>query len=1116
METEAPSGFSEFLQAHRAEILAEWESEVRKLPVAKSLSQEALLDHVPRLLKQISRIADELSSGGTAKVTEGDAERHASARLDEGFDLPQVVEEFAALRSCILRKWSAEHRGNTGPMAMEILNGAIDRAIGASVERYTQASDRTLKALDRISVAAFESRDLDDLLGRLLQTFLETTAAVDTAILMLRDGDHLVTRASVGLEEEVAAGFSMKIGEGFAGRVAAEKKPGFLRDAANDSVLRSNFIRARGVRALYAIPLLAGDELIGVAKMGSLTAYEFSEQDRRLFNVLGGRATAAIYQQLLQRTLVQSEKQRTAEQNRVRAILMSAPAAIAMIRGPDHVYEFSNPLNNQYLGMDPTGKSVAEAIPAAKELGYVAILDRVYETGEPFFGNEMPMRIGFGNEGPTLYINFVYQPVFGDDGKPDGIALFAFDVSDLVLARQKAEAISAEHERSRDQLRVILQGVSEGIMAIDKDHKVLFANDEAVRTSGFETFAEMASAAPGELRNVVQREDGTALPPEEFPIAKAFASRNPQRATLRSRPRSGGDETWWDVSATPVPSGDGDVQMVIAIWHDITGARIEERRQKFLADATAMLSESLDLDETLRKIAELSVPAIADWCAIDLTTEEKAPRRVAIVHADPKKIELAEAMRKRYPPDWDAAHGVANVLRTGRAELYEEIPDAMLVRSTRDAEHLRLVRDLGMRSAMCVPMISRGRIIGALTFVTEKGSRRYGTADLALAEELARRAAVAVDNATLYAEANSANQKKDEFLAMLAHELRNPLGPMMNAAALLRAGAPSKRPVEVLDRQVRHMSRMVDDLLEVSRISRGKIDLQREVLDVAEILQEVCADRAETVREAGLALSLETPAERVHVSADRTRLAQAVTNVVANAIKFSEPGGKIRVRLSAAAGRARISVIDQGIGIDADTLRSLFEAFTQADRSLDRSRGGLGLGLAIVRGLVELHGGKVEAASEGPGKGAEITLELPLATPERARREKPAADTNVTSRRILVVEDNRDAAEMMKDVLEHAGHVVALCFTGEAALEEARRFRPDVVLCDLGLPRRDGFSVARELRRDPALAGVRLIAIYGDGTESDRARSRQSGFDAHLTKPVDPATLADVLAPPES
>ncbi|WP_437965979.1 PAS domain S-box protein [Sorangium sp. So ce260] len=365
-----------------------------------------------------------------------------------------------------------------------------------------------------------------------------------------------------------------------------------------------------------------------------------------------------------------------------------------------------------------------------------------------------------------------------------------------------------------------------------------------------------------------------------------------------------------------------------------------------------------------------------------------------------------------------------------------------------------------------------------------------------------------------------ADQRKDEFLAMLAHELRNPLGPIRNAVEILRCVGPQEpslvRACGVIERQVSHMARLVDDLLDVSRVARGRIQLRKEGCDLTQLLRQTVEDYRSTLEASGLELELSLPAEPLWVSGDPTRLSQAVSNVLHNAGKFTNAGGRVAVALSATSdGSAAIRVRDTGIGVEPAMLARMFEPFSQADRSLDRSQGGLGLGLALVKGLVELHGGTSSAESAGIGQGTEVVLRLPLSRapgsfPERAA---PPPGLDPRSLRVLIIEDNEDAAWMLQALLVMDGYHVEVALSGAAGVEAARSFRPDVLLCDIGLPGgMDGYGVARALKGSMDIAPSLMVALTGYGREEDQRRVREAGFDMHFIKPVEPSSLKSLLA----
>ncbi len=555
---------------------------------------------------------------------------------------------------------------------------------------------------------------------------------------------------------------------------------------------------------------------------------------------------------------------------------------------------------------------------------------------------------------------------------------------------------------------------------------------------------------------------------------------------------------------------------------DITRRKHVEHDLKFLAEASAELAGVNDYSSTLDRIARLAVPRFADWCAVDMQQPDGSLRRVATAHVDPGKELLLHEMHERYPPDPLSPIGTWHVLRTGHADLVPEISDEMLEAGAAD-DHLReMLRQLGMRSYIGAPLNSRGRTLGVLTFITTRSGRRYGPDDLALAEDLARRAAVAIDNAQLLAAMRESDRAKDVFLATLAHELRNPLAPIWNGLSLIKRAKGDPHRIEqvgdIIERQVGQLSRLVDDLLDVSRITTGKIELKKEPTNLVHVINAAVEISRPHIEAAHHQLSISFPNAPTDLVADPNRLAQVFSNLLNNAAKYTRRGGRIDVLVEALPEDLVVRVRDSGIGIPPEMLRKVFGLFTQADHPTERHHGGLGIGLSLVDGLVRLHGGQVEAHSGGPDKGSEFVVMLPRhrrePAPARPAGERPAAPvpTQPPARRMLVVDDNEDAASTVAELLKMSGNEVVVAHDGLSAVDFAAEFRPDVVLLDIGLPDISGYEVARRIRK---LEGVRqpmLVALTGWGQPQDKEAAAQAGFDQHWTKPVDPLRLQELSA----
>ena len=576
----------------------------------------------------------------------------------------------------------------------------------------------------------------------------------------------------------------------------------------------------------------------------------------------------------------------------------------------------------------------------------------------------------------------------------------------------------------------------------------------------------------------------------------------------------------------------------------IRRSRAEERRTslaEFLLEASPSLATVLDVRKTLSNLAQLAVPKLADWCAVDIVGDDgRSIEHVAVAHKDPRKVAMAEELRTRFPSSPDAKTGTANVVRTGVSELYAEIPDELLVAGAQNADHLRMLRALSIRSAMTVPLTARGRVLGAITLVYAESGLRYTKDDLRFAEELARRAAIAVDNAALYESeqsarrhADAANRAKDDFLATVSHELRTPLNAMLGWTRMLRSGDLPKekheRALETIERNAVTQAQLIEDLLDVSRIVSGKLRLDIQSVELVDIVEQAM-DALRLASEARGVAVLSSLDERVgSVTGDPHRLQQVVWNLLSNAIKFTPKGGRIHVSVERVDSSLKLTIADTGRGIPAEFLAHVFERFKQVDGAITRAYGGLGLGLAISRHIVELHGGTIHVESKGLGAGTTFTVVLPV-SPIRQETHgtssrgssNPGVDASgdygrrpeLRGLKVLVVDDEEDARELIVSVLERCGSIVASASSAQEALAKIRADKPEILISDIGMPGEDGYALIRQVRalghdNGADIPAAALTAYAGAG---DRRKALDAGFMMHVSKPVEPAELVAVIA----
>ncbi|HYR27489.1 MAG TPA: ATP-binding protein, partial [Thermoanaerobaculia bacterium] len=688
------------------------------------------------------------------------------------------------------------------------------------------------------------------------------------------------------------------------------------------------------------------------------------------------------------------------------------------------------------------------------------------------------------------------------------------------LAAQAAVAIDNARlydalRREREQLARSEARYKSLVLATANERVIWVTSPDGTLIEGAEDWARLTGRSVEELTRRENRTEHVHPDDRDAVLAewqRALETCTPLVRHFRLRVR-GGMYRWFAMTAVPMFDEAGRVIEWIGSTVDVHDERFAQERMQFLAEASTLLGSSLDYETTLKTLAQLAVPAIADWCAVDIVNDEGGPhRRLAVAHKDPEKIELAHEVQRRFPPD-PRLDTVSRVIRTGRSEWMAEISPDLIRNADLDHDYREMLLSLNIRSFITVPLKARDRVLGAVTFVFSDSGRRFTEADLAFAEELARRAAIAVDNARLYTAAQDANRAKDEFLATLSHELRTPMTAVLGWARMLKMGLEPndvQEAVDAIERSATVQMDLIEDILDMSRIMAGKMRIETAPVDLRAVADAAIA----TVRPVAAAKNIEIltsyPADAPAVAGDGARLQQVAWNLVVNAVKFTPAGGTVIVRVASTSDTVVLAVRDTGIGIPRGFLPHVFEPFRQQDSSTTRAHGGIGLGLAIVRSLVELHGGRITAESEGEGHGATFTVELPAMEGVRGESQQtdaPGLDLpSLAHVSVLVIDDQAATRDVVGAILRRAGAQVTMAGSVTEAFALLETQRPDVIVSDIAMPVEDGYQFIRRLRH----AGRRtpVIALTAFGGPEDERNARSAGFDAYLKKPVDPAALA--------
>jgi len=705
--------------------------------------------------------------------------------------------------------------------------------------------------------------------------------------------------------------------------------------------------------------------------------------------------------------------------------------------------------------------------------------------------------------------------LFDREGRPVRLTGICADITERKAAEEKLRSSELRAKEERDRLSALINSMRDEVWLVDTSRRLTLANPSVMREFLLPDGTLDAEKLAGAYE--VLRDDGTPRPVEEAPPFRALRGETLDGVAEIVRTPSTGELRHRLVSAAPIKDAAGRITGSVSVVRDATElkrsaealARSRDGLSR-LADASASVMTKTDVGDMLQAISEAALAltgARLATCGHGFVSGQYIVGGSARASGAP-----ACPPGEMFLLDKGGVHMAliegAESIRLTDAELHTHakwwgLPD----------------RHVPMRGLLGVRMMARNDKPNGMILVTDKEHGEFSSEDEVLLKQLATVASLALQHVEARISLEESDRRKNQFLAMLSHELRNPLAPIRNSLYILDRSKPggeqARRAQSVIDRQIGHMTRLVDDLLDVTRISRGKIQLHRERVDLCDLARRAIEDYRETFEQNRIGLELSVPEGAFWINADRTRIAQVIGNLLSNSAKFTPEGGNTTVTVDGNKhlGQALLVVRDTGVGISPEMLPRVFEPFAQADATLDRSRGGLGLGLAMVKGLVEMHGGTASVESAGIGKGAEFTVRIPIDLADLPT-EAPLAQRRINGgpRRVLVIEDNMDAAESLRDLLQLNEHTVEVAFTGPEGIEKARGFSPEVVLCDIGLPGMDGYEVARVMRRDPTLRTVRLVALTGYAAPEDVARAQDAGFDDHLPKPPSPDRLEAILA----